>query len=131
MTRWQGLGPRRRAIALAPPVNIVLPVITGTTTQGETLSVSTGTWLNAPLSYQYQWKRGGVSIVGATGPTYDQVLADVGANISVTVTAINDDGNATATALSVGPVIAAVGIGGFMDFSDSDNSALLVLLEDV
>src|SRR5262249_50213752 len=40
-----------------PPGNVAPPVISGTPQQGQTLSVSTGTWNPAPSSYAYQWQR--------------------------------------------------------------------------
>lgn len=92
--------------ALNPPVNSVLPLITGTITQGQTLSVSNGTWSNSPLSYSRQWKRNGVAISGATGSTYLLVLADVGATITCTVIATNADGSDSAVAAGVGPIAA-------------------------
>ncbi len=71
------------------PVNSVRPAITGTATEGETLSVSNGTWSNTPDAYSYQWNRNGVAIPGATANEYELVEADVGAVITCTVKATN------------------------------------------
>ena len=81
------------------PVNTVLPVITGTTTEGQVLSVSDGTWTNSPSGYTYQWLRDGVSIGSATANTYTLQAADVGTRIACTVTASNGSGSGTATTL--------------------------------
>jgi hypothetical protein len=42
---------------LGAPVNIVKPAISGTTTVGQVLSTSDGTWELAPTSFTYQWRR--------------------------------------------------------------------------
>lgn len=75
--------------ALKLPVNSVAPAITGTTTQGQTLTCSTGTWSNTPDIYAYQWNRSGVAITGATASTRVLALADVGETLTCTVTATN------------------------------------------
>lgn len=98
------------ATATAPGiVNTVLPVISGTTTEGQTLTTTSGGWTPTADSYGYQWKRAGTPISGATGTTYVLVTADVGNAITVTVTA-NKSGTspasvtsaATATVIPVG-----------------------------
>ncbi len=64
--------------------------ITGTATQGETLTADTSTISDpdgpSSLTFTYQWKRGGSAISSATGRTYTLTQADVGAKITVTVT---------------------------------------------
>jgi uncharacterized repeat protein (TIGR02543 family) len=80
------------------PVNTAAPSISGSTTQGSTLSVTTGSWNSdpayapeplLPATYTYQWKRAGVNISGATSSTYTTVVADIGNSITCTVTANN------------------------------------------
>jgi hypothetical protein len=71
------------------PACSVLPAITGTPTEGETLSVSDGTWSKTPDAYSYQWKRNGVAIAGATEDEYELVEADVGTVITCAVKATN------------------------------------------
>jgi hypothetical protein len=88
----------------APPVNLVLPAVTGVPAVGQTLSSSVGAWANAPTAYVRQWRRNGADIVGATGVAYTCVTADLGAMMSVAVTANNTLGSATAISLEVGPV---------------------------
>ncbi len=96
-----GHGPRT-ATVIALPVNEVSPSITGTTTEGSTLTGSDGTWTLSPVLTR-QWLRNGSPIGGATAGTYLLVSADVGATISFRVTA---NGTVVATSASVGPVAA-------------------------
>ncbi len=93
--------------ALKVPVNSVLPAITGTTTEGETLTCSTGTWSNTPDAYAYQWNRSGVAIIGATAATRVLAVADVGATMTCTVTATNLGVSAVRTSAATAVVIAA------------------------
>lgn len=80
-------------VSIVPPIPNTVPIISGSTTQGQTLASSTGSWYYTPLSYAYQWSRCdsfGVScseIPGATSNSYTLVLADVGSTIRVVVTA--------------------------------------------
>ena len=102
-----GLALSRQSGRGSPPafVNTVAPVVSGTTTEGETLSVTNGSWTPSPAGYTYQWKRDGTNIGSATSATYILVLADVDSLISCVVTA-NDGGSGTtpATSNSVGPI---------------------------
>jgi hypothetical protein len=94
-------------IAAVPvaPANTVLPVISGTTVVGSVLTASSGTWTGtATITYAYQWRRDGAAISGATASGYTLVTADIGAMITVTVTATNSVGSASAVSTGVGPV---------------------------
>jgi hypothetical protein len=98
-------------VTTGAPVNTALPVVTGTTTQGQVLSSTTGTWAGtATITYARQWKRcdsvGGscTNISGATGTTYTLVAADVGNTIKLTVTATNGVGNTAADAATTAVV---------------------------
>ena len=86
------------------PVNTVAPVITGGTTVGETLTLtSEGTWTGtAPITYTRNWQRDGVSI-GSTGTTYVTQAADAGTTITCRVTATNADGatNASSNGIAI------------------------------
>ncbi len=101
----------------AAPVSSAPPVISGTNTAGQTLSVSTGSWTGSPTGYTYQWQLcnstggGCASISGATSSTYQLITADVGVTVAATVTATNGTGSTTANASATG-VIAAAGGGG-------------------
>lgn len=89
-----------------PPVSNTAPVISGTNVDsGTTLSSTTGTWLNTPTSYAYQWRANASAISGATANTFTLTNTQLGANITCNVTAINAVGNATATSNSLGPVV--------------------------
>lgn len=106
------------AVALTPepnpqaPTNTAPPTISGTTTEGQTLTATTGTWLNLPTSYAYQWLRcdgagaGCVEIAGATASSYVLTSADATKTVKVRVTATNAVGSAaavsTATAVIAG-----------------------------
>lgn len=94
------------------PINTVAPVISGTQTEGQTLSVTSGTWgLDTPfngktnhavlgsIQYNYQWTRsddsggtGEANISGATSNTYTLQAADIGKYIRCVVRGTNDGG---------------------------------------
>lgn len=88
------------------PVNTVLPVVSGTPTDGEILSVTNGTWTGpfSEPSYSFQWYRDGVAIGGEVGDTYTLTPSDVGAIVTAAVTASDGPLSADATAVGVGPV---------------------------
>jgi len=96
----------RAADAVAKlPVNSVAPAITGTTTQGQTLTCSTGTWTQSP-SYTYQWNRSGVAIIGATASTRVLAAGDVGATMTCTVKATKSGVSAVRTSAATAAVAA-------------------------
>lgn len=101
------------------PVLVTEPKISGTTTEGQTLTVSSGSWSGAtPFTYTYQWERCDTSgnncaaIGGATAASYKLTSSDVGKTMRVNVTAKNSSGSATHAANAVGPVKAATGAAG-------------------
>jgi Concanavalin A-like lectin/glucanases superfamily len=100
-------------IAAAPYVT-VNPAISGPATYNQNETSTTGTWLNTPMSYTYQWMRATTSygtyspIAGATSSTYLTVAADVGKYLEVMDTATNTSGSTAATS-SPSPVIARAG----------------------
>lgn len=86
------------------PSNTVAPAVTGTTTTGQTLTCTTGTWTGDPtITYAYQWKRNGSNISGATSSTYVLQVADEGTSVKCTVTATNGVGSASADSNTVSP----------------------------
>lgn len=87
------------------PVNSVLPAITGTKTQGQTLTASNGTWSRSP-SFTRQWLRDGAPISGATNTTYLLAAGDVGKLISCRVTATNAGVPAVATSAQTTAIVA-------------------------
>lgn len=96
----------------ARPAATVSPTVTGTPEAGQSLSSSVGAWTGAPSSFAYQWRRCSatgtqcVAIVGATGGTYTVAPADIGATISLVVTATGKGGS-TSAAAPVTPVVGA------------------------
>ena len=107
--RTRGKAPYRRAADAAgkKPANTVLPAITGTPTEGETLTCSTGTWTNTPDAYSYQWLRAGVAIEGETASTLLLSGDDVGSAMSCTVTATNLGVSTSATSAATAVIAAA------------------------
>lgn len=86
------------------PELITSPTITGSNIQGNTLTVSDGTWRGFPsdkaFSYTttaYQWLRNGANISGATGNQYATVSADIGNTITCRVTVSNNRGQTPST----------------------------------
>ncbi|MEN7538034.1 hypothetical protein [Aurantiacibacter flavus] len=113
--------------AVIAPANTYVPAITGTFTQGQTLSVDTGIWTGSePRTYSCQWTRDGASIPGATGTTYTLTGADVGTVVDCTVTATNSAGSVSISAGGEGLVAAFSGA----SFSDTFTGASDTPLED-
>jgi hypothetical protein len=84
------------------PANTAAPVVTGTAAKGKTLTCSQGTWSgDKPLTFAYQWTRGGNSIAGATSSTYTVGAADPSHSLGCTVTATNPYASAAATSAPV------------------------------
>ena len=85
--------------AAAAPTNTVLPAISGTVQDGETLTAFEGVWTGSP-TFTYQWQQddtGWENISGATGKTYTPVTANVGNALRVIVTGTNSVDSASAT----------------------------------
>ncbi|MGD1055937.1 MAG: IPT/TIG domain-containing protein [Solirubrobacteraceae bacterium] len=102
------------------PANTALPTINGTAEQGQTLTVTHGTWSNSPTTYTEQWALCPASssscsaISGATGATFKIPTTSgyVGSTIRVQETASNSAGGgaparseATAAVISDLPTI--------------------------
>ncbi len=101
------------AAVVAAPVDTAVPAISGTTTQGQTLTASTGTWSGSPTSYQYSWEDCGTSgsgctpIEAATSSSYSLQSSDVGSTVRVIVTAANAGGSASADSAATATIAAA------------------------
>jgi len=91
-----------------PPVNTVLPVITGTATEGQTLSVNDGTWTGTtPITFTRQWQRNTSNISGQTGTTYVLAPADIGNTVRCVVTATNVVSSASVNTANTATVVGA------------------------
>jgi hypothetical protein len=106
--------PATAVVVAKAPANTALPVISGTAQDGQTLGASTGSWTGVtPFTYTYQWQRCNsmgascVNISGATSSTYVLGHSDVGTTLSVTVTAKNTAGSASASSVAT-PVVTAL-----------------------
>jgi hypothetical protein len=87
-----------------PPKNTTGPSITGTPTQGQTLTAAVGSWAGAQqITYAYQWLRcdtngnNCLALGGHTQSTYVLGGGDVNFRMRVRVTATNGQGSAIAT----------------------------------
>jgi len=92
------------------PVNTVPPVISGNASVGSTLTLtSVGSYTGAvPITYTYQWYRGGSTlIVGQTSTTYITQVADIGLQVTCQVTASNAYGGTFVPSNYIIPTLAA------------------------
>lgn len=94
------------------PINTAAPTVSGSTTQGNTLSTTNGSWNSnlaySPVSYTYQWRRGSSDISGATSSTYVTAVADVGNAVSCRVTATNNRGTTPAVSSNSITIVSAL-----------------------
>jgi hypothetical protein len=95
-----------------PPANTAAPTISGdTSTAGNVLSVTTGTWSGSPTSFVYQWYRCDVnvqncsSIGGATGTDYTLANDDLGRTLYAVVTATSAGGSNAVSSQYATPVV--------------------------
>jgi hypothetical protein len=126
-----------QTVAGTPPVNSVIPTITGAAKVGSTLTASTGTWTGSSITYTYQWvscNNAGAAcgnIAGATASTYTLVAGDKAKTIKVVVTATNPWGAASATSNLTDQVVAgsiAFVIGGGTAVQTANGSTLTYTL---
>jgi hypothetical protein len=110
------------------PVNTSAPRVTGTWVEGQTVTVSPGTWTgSAPITFTYRWLRcnsaGGNcgTIGGATTTRYRLTSSDVGRRIRVDVTARNSVGSRTVRT-GEAPIVAASGPAGVITLPSGERS---------
>jgi GH25 family lysozyme M1 (1,4-beta-N-acetylmuramidase) len=95
------------------PTNLKAPVVTGTAQAGQILTSSVGTWTGAPKKFTYRWRRcnaSGASCIAiphATNAKRTLTPDDIGATLSLVVTATGTGGSASATTPPTGVVVAA------------------------
>jgi hypothetical protein len=100
------------------PVNTQPPTISGSASEGQTLSESQGSWSNSPMSYADQWQRCDPSgnncqaITGAIAPTYTLTATDVGSTIRVQEIASNGEGGSEPVVSAQTAVVQATSTGG-------------------
>jgi hypothetical protein len=87
-------------LLLTAPVDTQLPDVTGSPVVAGTLHCSSGFWEARPApTFSYRWSREGTSV--GEGPSYVVAPADAGQELACEVTAVNEEGEATATSRSV------------------------------
>ena len=96
----------------SPPVNTVVPTITGTVEEAQLVGSTDGTWTGSPtITYTYQWKYQDsltvwLSIAGATSSSYSipvnwrATYGGYSYNLRLYVTGTNSFGNSTANSIS-------------------------------
>ena len=98
---------------VARPAATGAPAVTGTLQAGQTLTSTVGAWSGAPTGFAYQWRRCSgsgaacVAIVGAAASSYTLTPDDIGATISLVVTATGRGGSTSAPAATTAAVAAA------------------------
>lgn len=95
-------------VAIAKPVNTVLPAVTGTPTVGQTLTTTNGTWTGSPtLTRQWQVSLNGTSgwtnISGQTALTH-VLAAPAGRYIRCLVQGVTASGTVQKASNVVGPI---------------------------
>lgn len=89
------------------PTKLTDPTISGTITQGQTLTAIQATYSGYPNPVVTgNWQRNGVDISGATNLTYQLVSADAGTQIRFRSHAINGSGSIDSYSTAVGPIVA-------------------------
>jgi hypothetical protein len=129
---WSGAVTVSNVVAVKPSLSGSIAAPAGTTTDGQTLTASSGSWTGtAPISFAYAWQRCDTTgaacapISGATASTYPLVTADVGHTIRVAVTASNKAGAASATSAATIGIAAAVSQTSYTVASSIPNGATL------
>jgi hypothetical protein len=91
-----------------PPLDVVLPRVSGSTLIGATLTGTTGNWNPSGTSYAFQWQRddgtGYAAVGGATRSTYKLSAADKDAKLRLQILATNADGQLKAWSAAIGPI---------------------------
>jgi hypothetical protein len=109
-----GTAAASRARSATAPSNSAPPTISGTTTVGQVLTASTGTWAGTtPITFNYLWKQcdanGGAckNVPKNDRSTFTLVGSNAGNTMRVEVTATNNDGSSAATSTATAVIAAA------------------------
>jgi hypothetical protein len=92
--------------APSAPVNITQPTVSysvGTGFVGDIAQCDSGAWTDAS-TYDFQWKRNGSAIPGATFSTYNLTSDDAGYTLDCDVTATGPGGSTTVSSNSLSPL---------------------------
>lgn len=82
----------------APPEDAIAPTVSGKASLGAQLTCTPGEWLGSPApTLSYAWLRDGTPIANASTQTYVVLEADQGHTLSCRVTAVNNEGAASAS----------------------------------
>jgi hypothetical protein len=115
-------------VDLVPTINIAAS-IPGTPIVGSPITAVDALWNNSVIRRLYQWKSAGVNAsgAGANTLTYTPAGADLGNTLTLTVTAINSGGT-SAPSISASSAAVIASTGGILDFSQSIDSSLIVVI---
>jgi hypothetical protein len=98
-----GLSAPTAVVSGVAPTNTTAPTVSGTTTDGQSLTASDGSWSGTPtIGYTRQWARCDSAgsncqdIAGATAATYRLTSTDIGRRIRVRVTGTSPYGSSSA-----------------------------------
>ena len=101
-------------VATRPVLGTTPPSISGSPSEGGTLTASPGSWTGtSPITFGYQWRRcnargvGCGDVRGATSQTFTLAAVDVGHTIRVRVVAKNSVGSSGATSEATPPIAKA------------------------
>lgn len=99
------------AVEATAPTSTVLPTVTGTAQQGQTVSALPGTWTgDQPIAFAFRWQScttegSCADIPGATSQSYVVGAADVSRTLRVLVAATNPAGSSSAASAPTGVVV--------------------------
>jgi hypothetical protein len=105
------------------------PSVSGSTVEGQALTLAHAGWSNSPTGYADQWERcdnvgeSCAAIAGATGPTYSLTSADVGSTIRVQEIASNSEGSSSPVVSNATAVVQAAPPAGGSSGSSSTSTS--------
>lgn len=89
-------------VVVSPPILVSANAISGNNYVGQVLSTTNGDWVGtAPITFTYEWKRGGQDAAIGTESTYTITSLDADEYITCTVHATNDFGSGSSVSNQV------------------------------